>query len=116
MKKLTFLLFAISFVAFISYAARQHSVVLNGTQTRGNSGSNASLKCVGVTISNTMKIIEINGENAGFWISNGSSTLQTYWKKNDPSAIGYQLNPGTYYVYPNLPANVNNASVSLVLK
>lgn len=89
---------------------------MNGTQTRGNAGSNASLNCTGVTISTTMKIVEIKGENAGFWITNGASTIQTYWKKNDPSAIGYQLNPGTYYVYPNLPANLNNASVSLVLK
>ena len=59
----------------------------------------------------------IVGDNAGFWISNGNGVaVAKYWTTNDKKAVGLQLKPGTYYVYPNLKKNQTSAHVTLKLQ
>lgn len=92
------------------------SYVISGSQTRGVPGRNAELKCQPVKITKTVTLKSVSGDNAGFWISNGSSNVATFWKTNDPSAVGTVLKPGTYYVYPNLKQNQNTATVTIKLE
>ncbi|MBN2571936.1 MAG: hypothetical protein JXA68_07400 [Ignavibacteriales bacterium] len=114
MKRLFFIMSVFLLLGFISISAQQ--VKLSGTQTKGSAGSNAQLSCTPVTINKVMTINTISGDNAGFWITNGSSVIASYYNSNDQSAIGRRLNPGTYYVYPNLKKNQHQASVTLHLK
>ncbi len=89
---------------------------LSGTQTSGSAGSNAKLQCTAITISKPMTISAVSGNNAGFWVVKGNTTVAQYYKPNDTSAIGTTLQPGTYTVYPNLPKGSSSASVTLTLK
>jgi len=116
MKRLFFIMSVFVFFVFLSTSISAQQVKLSGSQTKGSAGSNAQLSCTPVTITKTMQIFSISGDNAGFWITNGSSIIATYYNSNDQSAIGRTLNPGTYYVYPNLKKNQNNATVTLHLK
>lgn len=116
MKKLFFLIATLSLMLFLSSSIFAQEVKLSGTQTKGSAGSNAKLNCTPVTITKTMQIFSVSGDNEGFWITNGSNVIANYYNSNDPSAIGKKLNPGTYYVYPNLKKNQNQASVTLHLK
>lgn len=116
MKKVTAIFVAMIFFVFLSSEIISQTVELSGSQTRGTAGKNASLSCVPVTINKTMKISEVSGDNAGFWIIKGSVAIAYYYKPNDPAAVGLELKPGTYYVYPNLKQNQNTAKVKLTLK
>ena len=61
-------------------------------------------------------MVEINGNNEGFWITDGSNVLARYWNSNDAEALYLKFEPGTYYVYPNLRAGQSEASVQLVFQ
>ena len=78
---------------------------------------NAELRCNGITISRAMRIDSVSGFHNGFWIVRGTKTEKAFWtEKYVPDAKGYQLKPGTYFVYPNLRADVDTASVTIWLK
>lgn len=116
MKKLFFVISVFLFLGLLSTSMFAQQVKLSGTQTKGSAGSNAQLSCTPVTISKTMQIFSVSGDNAGFWITNGTYVIASYYNSNDQSAIGRNLAPGTYYVYPNLKRNQYKASVTLHLK
>lgn len=104
-----------AFVCFLPLQIASAGVSISGKQTAGSAGSNAKLTCSPVKISKTMKITGVSGSNAGFWIQKGSATVARYYKSNDPSAKGRSLDPGTYYVYPNLPNGAKTATVTVSL-
>lgn len=106
----------ITALLLIAGTAGAQSYTLQGSQTRGTPGKNAKLECTSVKISETVKITAVSGDNSGFWISNGSKTVASFWQPNDPEAKGTILQPGTYYVYPNLRKNQNHATVTLKLE
>jgi hypothetical protein len=89
-------------------------VKISGTQTKGSAAKNAELKCNPVTITKTLTITKIEGDCAGFWITKGSDIVFRFYDNKTP--IGTQLVAGTYYIYPNLKANKNTASVTVSLK
>ncbi len=92
-------------------------VILEGKQT-ANHGSNAKLDCTPVVIKSNVKIIKVEGYNAGFWIEKEgqAGAIVRYWNTNDPKAVGYVLKPGKYWVFPNLQQGKNTAHVKLTLK
>lgn len=109
----------IATVTFLAMLTLQmsHAGTLSGKQTRGAPGRNAKLECKAVTIAKAQTITAVSGSNRGFWVKNSSGdTVMQFSKSNDPSAVGKTLQPGTYYVYPNLERRVNTATVTLTLK
>ena len=115
LKKLLLTFSIFSLIMMFSFDATQaQTFTISGKQVKGSPGKNAQLTCQAVKITKKVKITSISGNNAGFWISNGSYTIKKYWKSNDATAKGLVLNPGTYYVYPNLKNG--QASATVVLK
>ena len=121
MKKINqFFLFLTLLIMFAGLTASESSAqeyyYLNGYQTKG-SGTNAKLECDGIIIYRTLTVVEINGDNDGFWITDGTgSVLAKYWNTNDSDALYLQFEPGTYYIYPNLKTGQTKASVQLVFQ
>lgn len=68
-----------------------------------------------VKIDKTVKIVSVSGNNLGFVLlckSGGEGQkCGDYENANDPSAIGKELKPGMYCVYP-VPGNVKGQTVS----
>jgi hypothetical protein len=89
---------------------------ITGTQTRGSAGQSATLTCSPVTINSPRVVSSISGSNEGFWIVQGSATVARFYKQNDPAARGLTLQPGTYYVYPNLKSGQQKATVTVVIR
>ena len=86
---------------------------LVGEQIRISDSGKVELKCIPVKITKTMQIDKVTGNNDGFWIQKDSETIYKFKDMKDP--IGIRLNPGTYYVYPNLKANQREAQVEVSL-
>ena len=111
-----FLVFLIMFAGLTtSESSAQDYYYLNGYQLSEH-GSNAVLECDGIIIYRTLTVVEINGNNAGFWVTDGSNVLARYWNSNDSDALYLQFQPGTYYVYPNLGDGQTEATVQLVFQ
>ncbi len=70
-------------------------------------------KSRGVKIDKVVRIVRVRGNNAGFWIRKGNNIIRKYWKPNDASVIGLELQPGMYYVYPNIPKDESSGDVVL---
>jgi len=102
-------------VLFSSFVFSQ-TYSISGTQTKGSEGSNAKLLGASVKITHQVVIKNVEGENAGFWISTNGNVISKYVMSNDPSAIGFVLNPGIYNVYPNLKPNQQTATVTIKLE
>ncbi len=112
MKKSLMITFVMAISMFFAHAVLGQT--LYGEQLRGTgSTNNAKTLCKGITLTSTKTIAKITGDNAGFWIMKSGTVIKRYYKKNDPSAINFQLEPGTYYVYPNLKERQNKATVTL---
>jgi hypothetical protein len=101
---------------FCSSMLSAQSYTIQGSQTRGTPGKNAKLECNPVQIAKAVRITAVSGDNAGFWISDGKTTVASFWQPNDVSAVGTVLQPGTYYVYPDLRKNQNHASIAIKLE
>ncbi|OFY49570.1 MAG: hypothetical protein A2W85_06975 [Bacteroidetes bacterium GWF2_41_31] len=86
---------------------------LVGEQIRISDSGKVELKCIPVKITKTMQIDKVTGNNDGFWIQKDSETIYKFKDMKEP--IGIKLNPGTYYVYPNLKANQREAQVEVSL-
>ena len=121
MKKIVLILGLLLLATSVSFGQRSGDtgknlsiVVIEGTQTKGSAGKNAELYSVPVQIPVSMEIISVEGNNNGFWITKGSVTIYTFDSMNE--AVGTVLQPGTYYVYPNLNKNSNSARVTVYLK
>lgn len=100
----------------ISGLACSAQVSISGYQER-IPYSNARLRCDGLNIVRSMRIDSVSGFHNGFWIVRGAKTEKAFWsEKYVPDARGYVLRPGTYYVYPNLRADSDTASVTIWLK
>lgn len=111
MKKIVLTLLAV--ISFCMVAEAQ--VTLTGKQYKGRPGKNAELICKPIVIKEAMRIVKITGDNRGFRITKGTGKTWQYWKSNDKSAIGLVLQPGRYFVYPNLPRyGKNYANVGTV--
>ena len=111
-----FLVFLIMFAGLTtSESSAQDYYYLNGYQSSGY-GTDAALECDGIIIYRTLTVVDINGSNAGFWVTDGSNVLARYWNSNDSDALYLQFEPGTYYVYPNLRDGQSEATVQLVFQ
>ena len=93
-----------------SYAQTDFS----GEQTRGQ-GSDATLRCDGIKLDAAMQIVKVSGLNAGFWITDQYNTV-LYRCDDMTQGVGVKLNPGIYYVYPNLVEGHGKAYITLTLK
>ena len=101
---------------FIGSYGFAQAYTIAGSQTKGTAvGNNAQLSCQAVVITKTVKVYEVSGDNAGFWINKNGTVIQKYWETNDKRAVGLVLTPGTYYVYPNLKKGQTTAKVVLKL-
>ena len=104
------------FLAFtISAIAQSDYVKVYGEQTRGTAGSNAKLTCSGITLTSKGTISLVEGSNNGFWITKSNGVKVADFKNMD-DAMGYKLNKGTYYVYPNLKKNQNKATITVYIE
>lgn len=115
MKRLINRLALITLVGFLGIQMSAAETI-SGSQTRGSAGQNATLHCNPVTIKSAKSITSISGSNQGFWIQKSTAIIARYYKENDPSAKGKKLQPGTYYVYPNLKSGQKKATVTVVIK
>lgn len=110
MKKMMILLS----IMFFTVSLSAQTVTISGTQTKGSAGKNAELKCNPVSITKTMSITKIEGDCEGLWIVKDNVIIHKFGDNKAP--IGTKLAPGTYYIYPNLKANKNTASVTISLQ
>lgn len=93
-------------------------IVLYGEQIRGNV-ENAVLKSEPVILTKSAKIINIEGENDGFWINSEMGLVQAFYRKDnkfEPKTQGFVLHPGKYWVYPNLKSNQNKATIKIIVQ
>jgi len=114
MKKRILTLFALIMLANLGAFAQ---IEFYGEQTRGTD-KNAELTCKALIITEQVEITKIEGDNAGFWIENKSATVQSFFKDEGeffPEAIGYILEPGKYWIYPNLKDEQKKATIKITL-
>lgn len=120
MKKLGKFFLSLSLVLFLAgvwgMSEASAQVKLHGSQIKGTAGSNAQLKCQPITIQRPMKVVSVTGNNKGFWIVKGTTTIKRYWNQNDRAVVGLVLKPGKYYIYPNLKRGQTRADVTLNLQ
>jgi len=114
MKKIILTLFLLLPLFYTSYS----QTTLYGEQIRG-ANKNAQLVCEPIILTQTMKITKTEGENSGFWLEGQNGVIQSFYKDGNnffPEAIGYQLVPGKYWVYPNLVEGKEKATIKLFLE
>jgi len=113
-----FYILTLSFI-FIFFLNSFSQVQLFGEQIRG-ANKNAELKSEAVLITHDVKIVKIEGDNAGFWIESQAGVLQSFYiddsGKYYPEAIGYVLKSGKYTVYPNLSEGKDKSAVRIYLE
>jgi len=107
MKKMMVLLSMILF----SISMNAQTIKVTATQSKGSAGKNAELKCNPISLTKSMKILKIEGDCQGLWIVKDNKIIHKFWDNKSP--LGTVLAAGTYYVYPNLKPNSNNASVTV---
>ena len=93
-------------------------IELSGDQKRGEY-NNAELNCEPIVITKTVEIIAVEGTNNGFWIEDKNGIVVSFFiedRKFKPKAIGYTLEPGKYWAYPNLTEGKNEATIKLKLQ
>lgn len=98
---------------FVSVNLNAQTIKISSTQTRGNNGNNAELKCNPVKFTKTATIIKVEGDCQGLWIVRANKVIHTF--PNNKKALGTVLEPGTYYMYPNLKTGKNTASVTVTM-
>ncbi len=98
---------------FFSIGINAQTIKISSTQTRGNNGMNAELKCRPVKITKAATIIKVEGDCLGLWIVRADKVTHTF--QSNKKALGTVLEPGTYYIYPNLKAGKNTASVTVTM-
>lgn len=87
-------------------------VTISGTQIRGR-GANGVLRCTGVRLENPGTIVSARDSGAGFWLQ--SDTGQFLRFNTAQEALGTPLTPGTWYAYPNLYRDQDEAGVSVTV-
>lgn len=105
-------------LAFMASFQARGQTQLYGEQTRGE-GKNAELTCEPLIVTETVKITNVEGDNSGFWIEDKNSTIQSFFKEEAeffPEAVGFVLQPGKYWVYPNLKDKQEKATVTITLE
>ncbi len=92
--------------------SRDDETTGSGTQIRGSAGRNAQLKASPFTLKADAAIATVEDGGAGFWIEKqGGGMIKNFDKAK--GAVGFRLKAGTYYVYPNLKAGQNSATVTV---
>ena len=103
-------------IILLSTVEAQNRKTITGYQER-MPGVNAEIHCDGVRLTRTMVIDSISGWHSGFWITKGNKMEKACWNlRQVDSCIGYELKPGTYYVYPNLKSEYDTASITIWMK
>lgn len=111
-KLIVLLLLLIPFYG-IAQGDDQKQLVVKGKQIRTEEGD-IRLKCNAIELKHKASIVEVSGENAGFWISGKKGKIKEY--KDKSMASGFALSPGIYWVYPHLRQNQNKAIVVVKFK
>ena len=115
MKKIK-LLFFIVFIINTYYAVGQN--YLYGEQSRG-SENNGELTCQPVVITTTVEIYKVEGDNNGFWIENKNGIVKSFFLKDEkyaPPVVSIKLEPGKYWIYPNLKIGKKKATIKIYFK
>ncbi|MBQ3688436.1 MAG: hypothetical protein II937_01055 [Bacteroidales bacterium] len=117
MKKTLFLILPFCFLGFKSFAQR---LEIKGFQYRQEE-SDAVLECEGIKISRTMVIDSVSCNCDGFWVMKGKEKskkpVKAFWsEKSVKRAIGYELKPETYFIYPNIKEDSMTGEVTVWLK
>jgi len=114
MKNTVKVIFALASLLILFTCTSYAQTELMGEQTRGH-GSDATLRCDGIQLNGIVTIVKVSGLNAGFWITDQYNTV-LYNCDNMTKGVGVKLNPGTYFVYPNLVEGHDKAYITLFLK
>ncbi len=119
--KFTKALFSLFFVIILnSFSAFAQNVENSGEQIRGEK-DNAELKSSVVVLAKDAVIVDIEGDNDGFWIVSKDSVVESFTATASPkvflpNAIEYHLKKGSYTIFPNLKENSTKAYVKVILK
>jgi len=100
---------------FLSLNLRAQVVSFEGVSEQLNDSQN-SLECRPINLNKSARIVEISGNNAGFWIEKQNlGTVLQFSDENDQEAIEKTLTPGTYWVYPKIKNKEKQAIVQIIL-
>ena len=117
MKKLFFTVVCLFFFSGFSFS--QTRVIIFGKQLTQKE-QNAILECEGKKIQRTMIIDSVSCSCDGFWImrgTKGNKPVKAFWRESImPRAIGFELKPDTYFIYPNIKENSDSAFVEIWLR
>jgi hypothetical protein len=106
-------------LTFFSLTAGYSQTTLTGYQFKRQE-KDAVLECEGLKITRTMLIDSVQCDCDGFWImkgAKGDKPVKAFWRKRVlHSAIGFELKPDTYFIYPNLKEDSDSASVTIFVK
>lgn len=90
---------------------------MEGTQKLGSNPKDSEMLSDPVTLTQTMTITKVEGEFSSFWLTgsseNGESITEQYMDRNTP--VGKVLQPGIYFVFPNLRQGSSTAKVTVYL-
>jgi len=104
---------------FFPVLTQAQTSVLSGRQVRQEE-KDAILESKGVRITSKMLIDSISCDCDGFWIMRGGQVkkrVRAFWsEKVMETALGYELSPDTYYVYPNIREDSVQAEITVWLK
>lgn len=111
-------IFIIGFLLLaVSVAFSQEMVVMEGSQKLGSNPKNSEMLSDPVTLTQTMTITKVEGDFSSFWLTgkseNGENITEQYMDRNTP--VGKVLNPGIYFVFPNLKQGSSTAKVTVYL-
>lgn len=109
--KQTLITCSILLFLFLSTDAFSQQTVY-GEQIKGTAGKNAELNCDGISFTSAAVITKVAGSNNGFWIVDSYNVIVRNFDSME-EALGYKLNKGTYYIYPNLKSDQNKATVKV---
>lgn len=110
MKKTTTLMTGMALLLSASLCA---AVELKGTQIKGTPARDAQIVSTPVKLTSPVKVERIEGGREGLCIQ---SPAEPPLCGNHSELIGKTLNPGSYTVYPNIPAGKDQATVTVYLK
>ncbi|MBF0609066.1 MAG: hypothetical protein SFH39_10570 [Candidatus Magnetobacterium sp. LHC-1] len=86
------------------------AIELTGVQVRASEGRSGSVISKPVTLTRAATIIRIDGPKEGFCIT-GTATICS-----SSEIVGMTLEPGTYAVFPNVPAGKDREKVIIYLR
>ena len=115
MKKITLIIGILLLTVSVTFS--QEMVVIEGTQKLGSTPKNSEMLSEPVTLVQAMTITKVEGEFSTFWLTgsteHGENITDQFMDRNTP--VGKVLQPGVYFVFPNLKQGSSTAKVTIYL-